>query len=112
MGKQKEVKRSRSRSSSAETGRPRQKISKADSLKPIGHYLCSLLPSHGLGRSKTKLVVADMMDRMVTGGYGWDKVILYHAKVGRNIVTNIQGLTTGRRQVCQEPDSLHLHVQG
>ena len=29
----------------------------------------------------TKVVVGDMMERLVTGGYGWDRVIQYHARV-------------------------------
>ena len=77
------TKRSRSRSSSVENGRPLQKLSKADSLKPIASYLSSLLLTHGVGRSKTKVVVADMIDRLDTGGYGWDRVILCHAKVSQ-----------------------------
>ena len=72
---------SRSRSSSVEDGRPRQKISKTDSLKPISNYLCTLLPTHGMGSGKARMVVTDMVDRLVTGGYWWDRVIQYHAKV-------------------------------
>ena len=75
------TKRSRSRSSSVEDGRLRRKMSKADSLKPIFNYLCTLLPTQGMINSKARVVVTDMMDRMVTGGYGWDRVIQYHAKV-------------------------------
>ena len=57
-------------------------MSKIDSLKPISNYLNSLLSNHGLPNTKAKLVVTDMIDRLVTGGYGWDKVQQYHAKVG------------------------------
>ena len=74
--------RSRSRSSSVETGRSRSKISKLESLKPVGNYLTSLLSEHGLSSIKSRVVVNDILDRLVTGGYGWDKMILYHAKVG------------------------------
>ena len=77
------IRRSRSRSSSIENGRSRSKISKHDSLKPVGNYLTSLLTEHGLSSSKTKVVVSDMLDRLVTGGYGWDKMVLYHAKVSK-----------------------------
>ena len=56
-------------------------MSKADSLKPIFNYLCTQLPTQGMTNSKARVVVTDMMDRMVTGGYGWDRVIQYHAKV-------------------------------
>ena len=74
--------RSRSRSSSVETGRSRSKISKLESLKPVGNYLTSLLSEHGLSSIKSRVVVNDMLDRLVTGGYGWDKMKPYHAKVG------------------------------
>ena len=73
--------RSRSRSSSVETGRSRSKKSKLESLKPVGNYLTSLLNEHGLSSIKSRVVVNDILDRLVTGGYGWDKMILYHAKV-------------------------------
>ena len=94
-----------------EKGRPRPKISKAESLKPVGKYLASLLTEHGLSSSKTKLVVTDMLDRLLTAGYGWDKMILYHAKVSMDSshYTHIV-IAQGGRQVLQETHSLHLHV--
>ena len=74
------VHRSKSRSSSVEE-RPRRKLSKSESLKPVSNYLSSLLSAHGMVSIDTKVVVGDMMDRLVTGGYGWDRVIQYHARV-------------------------------
>ena len=63
-------------------------MSKADSLKPISNYLCTLLPTHGMASTKARIVVTDMMDRLVTGGYGWDRVMQYHAKVSILHTTN------------------------
>jgi len=104
--------RSRSRSSSVETGRSRSKLSKFESLKPVGNYLTSLLTEHGLSSIKSKVVVTDMLDRLVTGGYGWDKMILYHAKVGQGSAhsADTHEIVAGRGEVHQETDSLHIYV--
>ena len=70
-------------------------MSKADSLKPICNYLCTLLPTHGMTSGKARMVVTDMMDRLVTGGYGWDRVIQYHAKVSiHHIILDTEYLWT------------------
>ena len=61
--------------------RPRKKVSKFDSLKPISNYLETLLVSHGLTQHQADLVVFDVVERFVTAGFGWDKVLQYHAKV-------------------------------
>ena len=61
--------------------RPKKKMSKFDSLKPISNYLESLLVSHGLTQNRADLVVLDIAERFVTAGFGWDKVLQYHAKV-------------------------------
>jgi len=60
--------------------RPKKKMSKFDSLKPISNYLESLLVSHGLTQHRADLVVLDIAERFVTAGFGWDKVLQYHAK--------------------------------
>ena len=95
-----------------ETGRSRSKISKFESLKPVGNYLTSLLIEHGVSSIKSRVVVTDMLDRLVTGGYGWDKMILYHAKVGQGSAhgADAHKLVEGRGEVHQETDSVHLHV--
>ena len=61
--------------------KPKKKMSKFDSLKPIFNYLESLLVSHGLSQNRADLVVLDITERFVTAGFGWDKVLQYHAKV-------------------------------
>ena len=61
--------------------KPKKKMSKFDSLKPISNYLESLLVSHGLTQHCADLVVLDITERFVTAGFGWDKVLQYHAKV-------------------------------
>ena len=61
--------------------KPKKKMSKFDSLKPISNYLESLLVSHGLTQHRADLVVLDIAERFVTAGFGWDKVLQYHAKV-------------------------------
>ena len=65
--------------------RPKKKMSKFDSLKPISNYLETLLVSHGLTQHRADLVVLDIAERFVTAGFGWDKVLQYHAKVGHTI---------------------------
>merc|ERR1711915_485113 len=61
--------------------RPKKKMSKFDSLKPISNYLENLLVTHGLSQHQADLVVLDIVERFVTAGFGWDKVLQYHAKV-------------------------------
>ena len=61
--------------------RPKKKMSKFDSLKPISNYLETLLVSHGLTQPRADLVVLDISERFVTAGFGWDKMLQYHAKV-------------------------------
>ena len=77
------VKRRRSSSSSMEDVqvRPKKKMSKFDSLKPISNYLENLLVSHGLTQHRADLVVLDITERFVTAGFGWDKVLQFHSKV-------------------------------
>ena len=50
-------------------------------MKPISNYLDSLFSNHGLPKSDASSVVTNILDRLVTGGYGWDKMLQYHAKV-------------------------------
>ena len=61
--------------------RPKKKMSKFDSLKPISNYLETLLVSHGLTQISADLVVLDITKRFVTASFGWDKVLQYHSKV-------------------------------
>ena len=61
--------------------RPKKKMSKFDSLKPISNYLETLLVSHGLTENRADLVVLDIAERFVTAGFGWDKILQYHSKV-------------------------------
>ena len=76
------VKRDRSTSSSMDVERrPKKKMSKFYTLKPISNYLENLLVSHGLTENRADLVVLDITERFVTAGFGWEKVLQYHSKV-------------------------------
>ena len=93
--------------------RPKKKMSKFDSLKPISNYLESLLVSHGLTQHRADLVVLDIAERFVTAGFGWDKVLQYHAKVSLLIHSSTSASCfLGRRYFHKEVDSTCLHVQG
>ena len=59
----------------------RKKITKFDSLKPLLTLLESTLVTHGLDQRAADMVVLDIAERLVTAGYGWDKVLQYQAKV-------------------------------
>ena len=61
--------------------RGRKKITKFDSLKPLLTLLESTLVTHGLDQRAADMVVLDIAERLVTAGYGWDKVLQYQAKV-------------------------------
>ena len=72
-------------------------MSKFDSLKPVLNILESQLVSHGLHQiiaegivlgqtgsahfSFLKYFYPDIAERLVTAGYGWDKILNYHSKV-------------------------------
>ena len=59
-----------------------RKMSKFDSLKPILTLLENVLVREGLSQHEADMVVLDIAERLVTAGYGWDKVLQYQAKVG------------------------------
>ena len=61
--------------------KPKKKMSKFDSLKPLLTLLESTLVTHGLDQRAADMVVLDIAERLVTAGYGWDKVLQYQAKV-------------------------------
>ena len=93
--------------------RPKKKMSKFDSLKPISNFLESLLVSHGLTQHRADLVVLDIAERFVTAGFGWDKVLQYHAKVSLLFHScTSESCFIGRRYFYQEVDSTCFHVQG
>ena len=79
--KRRNNKRSRSGSTSGDDIPTKQKISKWDSLKPIATHLTTLLSVHGLPVARCEEVVGDVIERLVTAGFGWDKILQYHAKV-------------------------------
>ena len=79
--------------------RPRRRMSKMDSLKPILNMLESQLLSHGVQQLTANHIVqghikslswqvkifpskpcAEIAERLVTAGYGWDKILNYHSK--------------------------------
>ena len=63
-----------------EAMRPKKKMSKQDSLKPILNMLETFLVSHGADRARAGATVLDIADRLLTAGYGWDKILQYHSK--------------------------------
>ena len=71
----------------------RKKLNKFESLKPVLKLLESLLVSHGMGAQDAGMVVLEIAERLVTAGYGWDKIIQYQSKVriklGKNKFHNI-----------------------
>ena len=69
-----------------------RKMSKFDSLKPILNLLETVFVREGLSQHEADLVVLDIAERLVTAGYGWDKVLQYQAKVGVTSVTCYSGL--------------------
>lgn len=110
--------------------RPKKKMSKFDSLKPITNYLEVLLVRHGLSQHNADLVVFDIAERFVTAGFGWDKVLQYHSKVcaemhsiftvhGNSIFNSFLSIVkydmvtgAGRVTVHQEVDPARVHVKG
>ena len=79
--------------------RPRRRMSKMDSLKPILNMMESQLLSHGIQQLTANHIVqghikslsrqvtifpskprAEIAERLVTAGYGWDKILNYHTK--------------------------------
>ena len=92
-----------------------RKMSKFDSLKPILTLLENVLVREGLSQHEADMVVLDIAERLVTAGYGWDKILQYQSKVDLNrsdSLTNYLHMTAGRTSVQQEARASHLHVQG
>ena len=58
-----------------------KKMSKFDSLKPILNLLEAMFVKEGLTQHQADLLVLDIAERLVTAGYGWDKILNYHCKV-------------------------------
>ena len=56
-------------------------MNKFESLKPLLKLMESILVSHGQPQKHADLVVLDIAERLVTAGYGWDKIIQYQSKV-------------------------------
>ena len=72
-------------------------MSKFDSLRPVLNMLETFLTSHGVDKSRADTIVfgrnyftskyfiyvtdLDIAERLVTAGYGWDKILQYHSKV-------------------------------
>ena len=59
----------------------KNKMSKFDSLKPILSLLETMFVKEGLSQHQADLVVLDIAERLVTAGYGWDKILQYQSKV-------------------------------
>ena len=98
--------------------RPKKKMSKFDSLKPISNYLETLLVSNGLSQHRADMVAIDILERFVTAGFGWDKMLQYHAKVREKVVLItvfplvITMMIIGRGHVQKEVDPSCFHVKG
>ena len=63
-------------------------MSKFDSLKPILNLLETMFVKEGLTQHQADLLVLDIAERLVTAGYGWDKILQYQSKV-RNILFSL-----------------------
>ena len=75
--------RSPSRSMSAEQEKSlNKKFAKYDNLRPLSNFILSSLEHHHLPHFKTKKIVGEIIDRIVTAGYNWDKILYYHSKGG------------------------------
>ena len=61
--------------------RQNKKMSKFDSLKPILNLLETMFVKEGLTQHQADLLVLDIAERLVTAGYGWDKILQYQSKV-------------------------------
>ena len=61
--------------------RQNKKMSKFDSLKPILNLLEAMFVKEGLTQHQADLLVLDIAERLVTAGYGWDKILQYQSKV-------------------------------
>ena len=78
----------------------KRKMSKFDSLKPISAYLETLMVSHGLDQSQADLLVLDITQRLVTAGFGWDKVLQYHGKVDKGFYNRQTIFVCFRERIC------------
>ena len=75
------AKRSPSRSMSQEREKSlTKKFAKYDNLRPLSNFILSALESYEVPHFKTKKIVGEIIDRIVTAGYSWDKLLCYHSK--------------------------------
>jgi len=73
--------KSPSRSTSKESERTlNKKFAKYENLRPLSNCLLSSISNHKLPHFKTKKIVGEIIDRIVTAGYSWDRILYYHAK--------------------------------
>ena len=73
--------KSPSRSTSKENDRNvAKKFAKYENLRPLSSCLLSSLAEHSVPHFKTKKIVGEIVDRIVTAGYNWDRLLCYHAK--------------------------------
>ena len=63
-----------------------KKMSKFDSLKPILNLLETMFVKEGLAQHQADLLVLDIAERLVTAGYGWDKILQFQSKVTEYLV--------------------------
>ena len=73
--------KSPSRSTSKENDRSvSKKFAKFENLRPLSNCLLSSLDTHNVPHFKTKKIVGEIVERIVTAGYNWDRILYYHAK--------------------------------
>ena len=63
----------------------KKKMTKFDSLKPLLNLLETILVNQGMVQHAADLVVLDIAERLVTAGYGWDKILQYQSKVVKKL---------------------------
>merc|ERR1712130_166631 len=73
--------KSPTRSKSKETERNlNKKFAKYENLRPLSNCLLNSLNEEKVPHFKTKKIVGEIVDRIVTAGYNWDKILYFHTK--------------------------------
>jgi len=73
--------KSPSRSKSKETDKNlSKKFAKYENLRPLSNCLLNTLADEKVPHFKTKKIVGEIVDRIVTAGYNWDKILYFHTK--------------------------------
>ena len=72
--------KSPSRSRSREAENKDKKFAKYENLRPLSNCLLKSLASKNVAHFKTKKIVGEIVERIITAGYNWDKILYYQSK--------------------------------